>query len=78
MRRSEHILSNLMAFCLDDQPQPQRLHLVFECLLCRVQLVATAEDISRHDHPRVAIVLGILADIMAHTQRVTLAEGLFR
>ncbi|KAK9822424.1 hypothetical protein WJX74_006006 [Apatococcus lobatus] len=41
-------------------------------------LVVIAESISSREHSRVAVVLAILADIMAHTQRVTLAEGLFR
>ncbi len=43
-----------------------------------LQLVSLAENISSPQHSRVAIVLALLADIMAHTQRVTLAEGLYR
>ena len=43
-----------------------------------LQLVSLAESISSPRHSRVAIVLTLLADIMAHTQRVTLAEGLYR
>ena len=43
-----------------------------------MQLVGLAESISSQEHSRVAVVLAILADIMAHTQRITLAEGLFR
>ena len=41
-------------------------------------MLERAEAISGPNHPRVIPVLIFLADIYAHTQRATLAEGLYR
>ena len=45
---------------------------------CCLQAVTAAEQISGAKHPRVAFVLAMLADMYARSQRITMAEGLFR
>ena len=40
--------------------------------------MTAAEQASGVKHPRVALVLTTLADLYARTQRITMAEGLFR
>ena len=40
--------------------------------------MTAAEQVSGSKHPRVALVLTVLADLYARTQRITMAEGLFR
>ena len=43
-----------------------------------LQAVPLAEQVSGPQHPRVGLVLFTLADVYARSQRITMAEGLFR
>ena len=43
-----------------------------------MQAVPVAEQVSGPQHPCVGLVLFTLADVYARSQRITMAEGLFR